>query len=38
MCPQVNASKQLRFFYFDPLNPEDVREVVAKQHSAEAKG
>ncbi|KAG2446878.1 hypothetical protein HYH02_008034 [Chlamydomonas schloesseri] len=25
-------SKQLRFYYFDPANPEDVREVVAKQH------
>ncbi len=24
-------TKQLRFFYFDPNNPEDVREMCAKQ-------
>ncbi|KAG2498711.1 hypothetical protein HYH03_003451 [Edaphochlamys debaryana] len=27
------APKQLKFFYFDPLNPEDVREVSAKPKS-----
>ncbi|KAG2427567.1 hypothetical protein HXX76_012221 [Chlamydomonas incerta] len=42
MAPRVSAvsestngkvrTKQLRFYYFDPANPEDVREVVAKQH------
>ncbi|PNW76628.1 hypothetical protein CHLRE_11g467749v5 [Chlamydomonas reinhardtii] len=46
MAPRLSAvsesangkvrTKQLRFYYFDPANPEDVREVVAKQQDSKS--